>query len=134
MAQQLLMVMDMREQLLRSIVYQHKRLAHLKELEHKPYHDKITNLIDRMERNLAINQEKYKELLGIYGPLEKEVVRTITHDIRVLEALPPVEIGDIGALEARLLREAFEKSIGIHRRNAGKKSRRRTKKSRRCKK
>ena len=52
MDQQLPMVMDMREQLLRSIVYQHKGIALLKELEHKPYFSKITELIHSMERNL----------------------------------------------------------------------------------
>lgn len=101
MAQQLPMVMDMREQLLRTIVYQHKRLAHLKELEHKPFFSEISKLIHSMERNLAINIKEYIRLLGIHGPLDEDLVRTITRDIRS---------------------------------HAGKKSRRRTKKSRRYKK
>ena len=40
MAQQLPLPMDMREQLLRTIVYQHKMISHLKELEHKPFFSK----------------------------------------------------------------------------------------------
>jgi len=133
MAQPLPLPMDMREQLLQTIVYQHKMISHLKELEHKPFFSKkLPSLTHSIEKNLARNIEEHIKLLAIYGPLDEKVVRDITRDIHVLEPLPPVEKGDIGALEARLLREAFETSAGIYR-HAGKKSRR-MRKSRRCNK